>query len=343
MASSSSDTLARRLATPAAAGPPAEAARTRPPLHLAQGLLMGAADIIPGVSGGTMALIVGVYARLITAIAEAATAAALVLRGRFGEAAARLRALEWGLVLPLAAGILAAIAVGSLFIPALLDRYPVQCRALFFGLVAASLAIPWRARRARTGAHLVAAALAAALAFGLTGLPRSPDLADPSLVRVFGSAAVAINAMILPGVSGAFLLEVLGLYRPTLEALRNLDLAYVLVFGAGCAVGLGLSSKLLGWLLAAHHDATMAVLVGLLAGSLRALWPWVGSVTHRHSDGSVSLVPDPSVLLPPDARWPAALALALAGFLFVTLLDWFGRRRVARAASPATHPAPPAA
>lgn len=301
---------------------------------------MGAADIIPGVSGGTMALIVGIYARLITAIAEAATAAALVLRGRFAEAFARLRALEWGLVLPLAAGIFAAIAVGSLFIPALLDRYPVECRALFFGLVAASLAIPWRARRTHRVAHFAAAALAAALAFVLTGLPRSPDLAEPSLARVFGSAAVAINAMILPGVSGAFLLEVLGMYRPTLEALRALDVAYVLVFGAGCAVGLGLSSKLLGWLLRTHHDATMAVLVGLLAGSLRALWPWVGTLTHLHSDGSASLVPDPSVLLPPDARWPLALALALAGFAFVTLLDWFGRRR---AASPVPHAAPPAA
>src|SRR5690606_5045308 len=104
---------------------------------------------------------------------------------------------------------------------------------------------------------------------------------------------------------------------------------YVLTFVSGAAVGLGLAAKGLSWLLDRHHDLTMAVLVGLLAGSLRALWPWVGRVEHAHSDGSVTSVPDPSVLLAPGPEWPAALALALAGFAFVTALAWFGRRRIA--------------
>ena len=175
---------------------------------------------------------------------------------------------------------------------------------------------------------VVVAVVAALVAFVLVGLPRSGDAADPSLWRVAGTAAVAINAMILPGVSGAFLLEVLGLYRPTLEALRGLDIPYVLAFMGGAGVGLGLAAKGLSWLLDRYHDWTMAVLVGLLAGSLRALWPWVATIDRVSSDGTVEVVPDPSVLLAPGSEWPVALGLALLGFAFVTGLAWVGRKRL---------------
>ena len=292
-----------------------------------QGLLMGGADIIPGVSGGTMALIVGIYKDLIGAIGDGFTAVLTLARGRFGEAVRLFRALDWRLLLPLVAGIGTAIGVGSLFVPELLEAYPVQCRALFFGLVAASLVIPWRERHGHRPWHYAVAAAAGVVAFFLVGLPRSGDAADPSLWRVAGTAAVAINAMILPGVSGAFLLEVFGLYRTTLEALRSLDLAYVAAFAGGAGVGLGLAAKGLSWLLDKHHDLTMTVLVGLLAGSLRALWPWVGTAEHVGSEG-VEVVPDPSVLLAPGPGWPLALALAVVGFGAVTALAWVGRRRL---------------
>lgn len=299
-------------------------------VHFSQGLLMGSADIIPGVSGGTMALIVGIYKDLIQAIGDAVTAVLLLVRGRWREAWRQVVALEWSLLLPVVVGILLAIALGSLFIPALLDAYPVACRALFFGLVAGSLVIPWRERRAHRGWHYAVAVAGAAVAFVLVGLPRSPDATDPSMLRVGLTAAVAINAMILPGVSGAFLLEVFGLYRTTLEALRALDVLYVGTFVFGAALGLGAAAKGLSWLLDRYHDLTMAVLVGLLAGSLRALWPWVGTVTHAHSDGTTSQVPDPSVLLAPGVGWPLALGLALLGFAFVTGLAWVGRSRLAQ-------------
>lgn len=290
---------------------------------------MGSADIIPGVSGGTMALIVGIYKNLIQAIGDAVTAALLLVRGRWREAGRQFAALEWSLLLPVVGGILLAITIGSLFIPELLDRYPVACRALFFGLVAGSIVIPWRERRTHYGWHYAVALAGAAVAFLLVGLPRSPDAADPSMLRVGLTAAVAINAMILPGVSGAFLLEVLGLYRTTLEALRALDVLYVATFVFGAALGLGVAAKVLSWLLDRYHDLTMAVLVGLLVGSLRALWPWVGYVTHAHSDGTTSQVPDPSTLLAPGPDWPLAFGLILFGFAFVTALAWIGRRRIA--------------
>lgn len=298
--------------------------------HFAQGLLMGGADIIPGVSGGTMALIVGIYARLIAAISGVVDAAVLAARGRGKEAWQQVQEVEWRLVLPLLAGILLAIKIGALFIPHLLETYPVQCRALFFGLVAGSLIIPWRERHAHRAWHFAVLAAGAAVAFVLTGLPRGADLAEPSYTRVFFSAALAINAMILPGVSGAFLLEVLGLYTPTLAALNALDVPYVLAFVAGAGIGLGAFARLLGYLLEHRHDLTMAVLVGLLAGSLRALWPWVGFVEHTGSDGAVSLVPNPAVLLAPGHGWPLALGIALAGFAFVTALAHVERRRISR-------------
>jgi putative membrane protein len=294
--------------------------------RFAQGLLMGGADIIPGVSGGTMALIVGIYKALIDAIGQATNVVLLAVRGRFADAWRTMRDLDWALLIPVVLGIATAIIVGSLFIPELLDRYPVQCRALFFGLVAASLSIPWRERRAHEASHVVFAVIAAVVAFVLVGLPRTSDVADPSMLRVGVTAAVAINAMILPGVSGAFLLEVLGLYRPTLDALRGLDIPYVLTFVLGAGIGIGIAAKGLGALLRLHHDRTMAVLVGLLAGSLRALWPWVGFIGHAHSDGTVSQVPDPSVLLAPGPEWLPALGLALAGFVFVTGIDAVSRR-----------------
>ena len=292
---------------------------------------MGSADIIPGVSGGTMALIVGIYKGLIGAIGDGVSAILTLLRGRPREAWRRFRALDWALLLPVAVGILTAIAVASLFVPELLERFPVESRALFFGLVAGSLVIPWREREAHRPWHVAVAAAAAVAAFLLVGLPRSGDAADPSLWRVAGTASVAINAMILPGVSGAFLLEVFGLYRPTLEALRALDVAYVAAFAGGAAVGLGAAAKGLGWLLDRYHDATMAVLVGLLTGSLRALWPWVGRAEHVGSDGAVEAVPDPSVLLAPGPDWPLALALGLGGFALVSALAWAGRRRLGHA------------
>ena len=297
--------------------------------RLLQGLLMGAADIIPGVSGGTMALIVGIYKDLIGAIGDGFSAVLTLVRGRFGDAIRGIRQLDWGLLLPVAAGILTAIALGSLFVPELLERYPTECRALFFGLVAASLIIPWRERHAHHTWHYGVAAVAAVAAFQLVGLPRSGDAADPSAWRIAGTAAVAINAMILPGVSGAFLLEVFGLYRPTLEALRALDVGYVATFAAGAGIGLGLAAKGLGWLLDRYHDLTMTVLVGLLAGSLRALWPWVAFVEHTSSDGTVERIPAPSTLLAPGPDWPLVLMLAVAGFAAVTALSWVGRRRFA--------------
>lgn len=271
-------------------------------LHAGQGALMGAADVVPGVSGGTMALIVGIYERLIDSIRAAASL--------------RLRDVEWGLVLPLAAGIVTAVALGTVVIPPLLEAFPAHLRALFMGLVAASVPIPWRRIRRRGRGELALVAVAVVAAFVLVGVPPRA-VADPAAWQGAAAASVAICAMILPGVSGAFLLEAMGMYEPTLQAARDLDVAYVAAFGVGAVVGLGAFSKLLGWLLEQRHDATMAVLVGLMVGSLRALWPW--------------LLEDGTLLAPPSDGGHVLLVAAMAavGFAFVTGLVALGARREA--------------
>lgn len=284
------------------------------PLHYAQGLLMGGADIIPGVSGGTMALIVGIYERLIDSLSAFFGALVAGARGDGRGARQRVVEVEWGLVVPLGLGIVTAIGIGSQVIPPLMERYPHQSLALFFGLVAASIAIPWMRIEHHGLRERILVPAAAVAAFVLVGLPPA-QTTDPSLLRVFLSASVAICAMILPGISGAFLLKVMGMYEVTLEALSALDVAYVAAFVAGAAVGIGLFSKVLSWLLDHHHDPTMAALVGLMAGSLRALWPWQGA--------------DRELLLP-AAGDPVAsvIALAVVGFAAVSLLTWWEARKL---------------
>jgi putative membrane protein len=259
------------------------------PINFLFGLLMGSADIIPGVSGGTVALIVGIYERLIDAVRELATAVLTALRGRPREAMGMLRGVEWGLVIPLAIGIVSALAVGARVILPLLENYPVETNAVFFGLIAASLPAPWKRIDDRKRHHIYIALASAAAAFVLVGIPPR-ELANPTLPLVFLAAAVAICAMILPGISGSFLLLVMGMYEPTLRAVNGLDFPYILVFMVGAAIGLGGFSKLLHYLLRSHHDATMAALVGLMAGSLRAIWPYQDEARNLQAPPSVESI-----------------------------------------------------
>jgi putative membrane protein len=302
--------------TPGGARPPEPLARALP-VHFGQGLLMGTADIIPGVSGGTMALIVGVYERLIEAIRLALSLPVTLLKG-WGPARRQIGEVEWRLVIPLGVGILTAIVAASQVIPPLLEAYPAESRGLFFGLITASILIPWR-RMERAGPREFALmGVMAVVAFVLTGLPALEAASDPGLLRVFLSASVAICAMILPGVSGAFLLLVLGIYEATLAAIGDRNLLYIGVFALGALVGLGLFSRLLSWLLEHRHDITMAALIGLMVGSLRALWPWLSE------DGQI-LAPEPA---PASA---VVLALAVFGFTLVYGMTWLGAKRLGEA------------
>jgi putative membrane protein len=142
-------------------------------------------------------------------------------------------------------------------------------------LILGSIAIPWLRIRKPVLTHWLFLAAGAIVAFLLSGLPPT-ETTDPSLISIFTAGAIAMSAMILPGVSGAYLLLIMGLYSPILNAIDQRDIVTVLVFMAGAGVGVGAFSFFIGWLLRVAHDHTMAVLVGLMIGSLRALWPWMG-------------------------------------------------------------------
>lgn len=263
-----------------------------------RGALIGFAEIVPGVSGGTIALIVGVYDSLIDGAGHLARGVARAIgdgvRGRgLSRASAHFRSVRWSVVLPIGIGMLAAIVVGAALLAPLLEAYPTGTRAVFAGLIAASLIVPARMVGGRwTALEVIIGLLAAALTFVLTGLPRAGD-ADPSLIIVAIAAAFAVCALVLPGVSGSYLLLTVGMYAPTLAAVNNRDVAYLGVFVLGAIVGLGLFVSGLQWLLKHRRRITLVIMTGLMLGSLRALWPWLddeGGLQQPGDDWGFALV-----------------------------------------------------
>lgn len=251
--------------------------RIDPLLNFLRGFLMGSADVVPGVSGGTIAVLVGIYERLVHAISMASKALGNLLRFRFREAGQRLREIDWGLILPLIVGIGVAIFALAGVISTLLEDYPEAMAGLFAGLVAASAWVAWRMIRSPNATTVVVAIVVAVITFFVLGL-KGGAITDPSWLVLFGAGAIAICAMILPGISGSFLLLMLGMYDFVISAVDERDFPVLGVFALGCIVGLALFSQLLDWSLANHHDVVVAAMVGLMIGSFRVLWPWPGGV-----------------------------------------------------------------
>ena len=241
--------------------------------NIIRGFLMGSADIVPGVSGGTVALVLGIYERLVHNIREGAGFLGAVLRMRWDQAGERWRAIEWPFLLTLLAGIVIAVVTLAHILDTLLEDHPQAMAGLFFGLIAGSIAIAWRRVGSWTPGLVTAAAVAAVFAFAILGL-RSDEVVDPSLGVFAAAAAVAIVAMILPGISGSFMLLVMGVYEPVLDAVNDRDFAVLAVLAIGATIGLAAFSTVLDRLLRDHHDPVIAILIGVMAGSLRVLWPW---------------------------------------------------------------------
>ena len=283
--------------------------------QVARGVLMGAADVVPGVSGGTVALLLGIYTRLIDTVRSGAGVLTALLRGKWGETWDRLRRFDWWFAVPLVVGIVVAVAALSSVIDELLSDEPEAMAGLFFGLVAASVVVAWQIMN-RPGIGLALGALAVGgLFFWLLGLQSGP-VADPSALVLFGSGIVAVSAMLLPGISGAFVLLMIGVYPAAIGAVDDRSWADLATLGIGAVVGLALFSNLIGRVLDRWHDPTLAVMVGLLLGSLRVLWPWPAGVgvISRHADEAV----DGTGLgwAPAADLWlPAVLAVAAASLV----------------------------
>ena len=277
--------------------------------NLFRGFLIGTAEVIPGVSGGTIALIVGIYERIIGSAASAVEAFVLLLRGKLQEAKVAARQIDWLLVLPVLVGMFAAIFAAAAAIEPLLESQPENMRGLFAGLILVSLLVPYRMVGASwRAADYLLGLIAAAISFVLVSLPKQ-EVADPALALVFLAAAVAVCALVLPGVSGSFLLLAIGFYAPTIDAVNDLDFGYLSVFVLGAIVGLAMFSTALRWLLVNKRRITLAVMTGLMLGSLRSLWPWQDNLGQPVS--SESFTP---------------LAFFAVGALFVALLLWVQSR-----------------
>lgn len=287
--------------------------RIDPVLNFLRGFLMGSADVVPGVSGGTIAVLVGIYERLVHAISMASKALGNVLRLRFREAGQRLREIDWGLILPLVIGVGVAIFTLAGVISTLLEDYPEAMAGVFTGLVAASAWVAWRMIRRPDGTAVAIAAVVAVAFFFLLGL-KGGAVADPSWLVIFGAGAVAICAMILPGISGSFLLLMLGMYDFIISAVDGRDFPVLGVFALGCVIGIALFSQVLDWALARYHDIVVAAMVGLLIGSFRVLWPWPGGV-------------DSTELGTPTGSWVVPVLLGLAAAAVVVGITLMVERR----------------
>ncbi|MFI8778797.1 DUF368 domain-containing protein [Brachybacterium paraconglomeratum] len=303
---------------PAAAPADTALPRHRNPLgNLLRGALIGVVETVPGVSGGTVALVTGIYDELIEAGHRITAAVRRLVTGpeRVAGAREQLRGVNWLLVLPLLVGMAAAVLTVAGPVAGLVEDHPETMRTLFLGLVAGSVLVPVRlSGGAWRGAEFGLFAIGAVGGLLLTSLP-STSL-EPSPWVVAPAAAIAVCALVLPGVSGSFLLLSVGLYQPTLQAVDQRDLGYIAWFGLWVLVGLVVIVKLMRILLTRHHRGTMVVLAGVMIGALRSLWPW--------QDAS-------GALQGPGADWPLMLLLALVGVAVVQLLVLVESRLAARA------------
>ncbi len=280
------------------------------PVHLLRGAAIGTAEVLPGISGGTVMMIVGIYEHLIRSAGHFVGGLKGLVTGK-PAAYEDVRQVRWDIVVPVVLGMFPALILGAKFIAPAVEDHPIQTFGVFFGMSVAAVLIPvlavgrdWSVR------NVVVAAVAAVAAFLFFGLPIQQLATNPFVV--FVAAAIAICALALPGLSGSFLLLSFGLYEPTLNAVNERDWGYLAVFAVGAILGLGLFVRALQRLLEEHHGVTLAVVTGFMIGALRALWPWQ--------------VEDERTLLPPTEFVPETVGLMAAGAAIVLLITWLGHR-----------------
>jgi putative membrane protein len=270
------------------------------------GAAMGAADIVPGVSGGTMAFILGIYETLLNAIKSFnLDAIRMALKFDFKSLFAHI---PLGFLMALGLGIGTSILVMSSLLHDWLEHYPTFVFAFFGGLIIASI-VAIGAKIKWNGASLMALVIAAIGAFILVGLAPSEN-ADHGPITLFLSGTVAIMAMILPGISGSFILLLLGQYQFVLSAVKSLDIVSIGSLALGCVVGILGFSRILSWLLRHHENVTVATLVGFMIGSLRTIW-----------DRALTVTPESRLQVIGTSEILIMLALVAAGFVIVSVLD----------------------
>jgi putative membrane protein len=275
---------------------------------LLKGMAMGAADVVPGVSGGTIAFISGIYEELLETISSVNLGALKTLKKEGVKAA--WKSINGNFIVTLFLGIGISIASLAKLISYLLEAHPILIWSFFFGLVLASIVYVGKQVKNWNAGCLVSLIIGTGLAFWITVLP--PMANSNELWFIFISGMIAICAMILPGISGSFILLLMGSYQTVLGAVKDKDLLTIGVFMAGAVVGLLSFSRVLKWMFAKYHDLTIAVLTGFLIGSLNKLWPWKidKELLYTHSDGKKDFLQEN--VFPPDMVGEAQVMYAVA-------------------------------
>ncbi|GAA4851488.1 DUF368 domain-containing protein [Algivirga pacifica] len=282
-----------------------------------KGIGMGAADVVPGVSGGTIAFITGIYENLLDAI-RSVDLQALQLLLKF-DLKGLWTKVNGPFLLPLMAGIFTAIFTLAKLMRFLLSDYPIMIWSFFFGLIIASALLVSKQVKQWGVQSIIALLIGTVISYYIT--IAAPAEAPEGLGYIFLAGAIAICAMILPGISGSFILLLLGQYNRVLTAVSNLDITKIATFGAGCVVGILAFSRVLHFLLKRYHDATVALLTGFMLGSLNKVWPWketVSTYTDRH--GVVKPLIEENILpqyYEGENHLVLAICLAFAGFFMV--------------------------
>lgn len=288
---------------------------------------MGAADVVPGVSGGTIAFISGIYEELITSINNINLSLFKTLKKNGFQAF--WKQLNGNFLVALFTGIFISVFSLAKGISWLLVNQPILLWSFFFGLVVASIFFVGKSLERWNMVAVVMFVLGAAIAYYITTLPPAEN--TESLPFLFFSGALAICAMILPGISGAFILVLLGSYKVILDAVHEKDFKIVATVGLGAIFGILSFAKLLKWMFSHYKDLTLAVLTGFILGSLNKIWPWKKVLETKIFDDKVIIIQDQSIspfAFDGDNQLLFAIILALIGFSLIFILEKLASKKL---------------
>ena len=285
-----------------------------------KGLAMGAADVVPGVSGGTIAFITGIYEELVTTIANVDLK--LLSLWKKEGVLVMWKKLNGNFIIALLTGILISVFTLMRLTNYLLDTYPIVVWSFFFGLVAASVWYVGKQIHHWNVKLILGAILGGVVAFGITLLTPAQGIDHPLYYLLCG--AIAVCAMILPGISGAFILVLLGGYKSITEAVSAFNIQVISLVGLGAIVGLLSFSRILKWLFENYQNFTLAILTGFIAGSLNKIWPWKKIIDSEIIKGKEVILKEVSIFPTqfdgdPKVLW-ASIA-AVLGFALILLLE----------------------
>jgi len=288
-----------------------------------KGMAMGAADVVPGVSGGTIAFIAGIYQELVDSIKSIGPKTLkLLFTFRLAEF---WKAVNCNFLFAILLGIGISIFSLAKIVTHLLENHPVLVWAFFFGLVLGSTLFVLRDVGKWNWKTIVGFVIGAASAYYIT--IAVPIQTPEGLPFIFLYGAIAICAMILPGISGSFILLLMGKYAYIMEAVKELKISVLLTFACGALIGIVAFSRVLSFLLRKYHDLTVAVLSGFMLGSLNKVWPWKETVeTYIDSDGIAKPLIENNIA-PYCQLWEAAL-LCVAGFAIVWFLERLSLKKI---------------